>query len=120
MIRSEGKFRELICENLTKIISDTKSTHIIIGGDMNATPPGGRDGYSQNPTTVWQRKTSDDVLLDFAKGIGDTLFSPKVPTWRRGDGTQSATLDHVILVNFRDVEVRVTTETLGDIQHDHL
>ena len=37
-----------------------------------------------------------------------------------GDGTQSATLDHVILVNFPDTSIRVTAEALGDIQHDHL
>ena len=112
--------RELILENLTKIILDNKSTRYIIGGDMNASPPGGRDGYSQNPATVRLRKAADEALTSFSQRIGGTLVSPNVPTWRRGDGTQSATLDHVILVNFPDKTIRVTAEALGDIQHDHL
>ena len=78
---------ELICENLTKIILDNKSIHHIIGGDMNAAPPGGRDGYSQNPATVQVRKAADEALLSFSQRIGGTLVSPNVPTWRRGDGT---------------------------------
>jgi hypothetical protein len=47
--------------------------------------------------------------------FGGTLISPNVPTWRRGDGTQSTTLDHVILVNFPDKTIRVTAEAMGDI-----
>jgi hypothetical protein len=107
-------------KNLTKIILDIKSIRYIIGGDMNAAPPGGRDGYSQNPATVQLKKAADEALTSFSQRIGGTLVSPNVPTWRRGDGTQSATLDHVILVNFPDKTIRVTAEALGDIQHDHL
>jgi hypothetical protein len=69
--------RELICENPTKIILDTKLTSTIIGGDMNAVPTGGRNGYSRNPTTSRHRK--DDGLLDFSEEIGDTLVSPSGP-----------------------------------------
>ncbi len=87
---------------------------------MNAVPPGDRDGYSQNPATVELRKTTDETLMGFSQRIGDTLVSPNVPTWRRGDGTQSATLDHVIFVNFPDTAISVTAEVLGQIQHDHL
>jgi hypothetical protein len=112
--------RELILENLTKTILDNKSMRHIIGGDMNAAPPGGRDGYSQNPATVQLRKAADEALTSFSQRIGGTLVSPNVPTWRRGDGTQSATLDHIILVNFPDQTIKVTAEALGDIQHDHL
>jgi hypothetical protein len=102
---SDTTRREIICENLTKIILD-KSIHYIIGGDMNATPPGGRDGYSQNPTTVHQRKAADETLMVFSQRIDGTLVSPNVPTWRRGNVTQSVTLDHVILVNFPDTAIR--------------
>jgi hypothetical protein len=118
---SDTTRRELIVENLTKITLDNKSMWYIIGGDMNAAPPGGRDGYSQNPATVQLRKAADEALTSFSQRIGGTLVSPNVPTWRRvRDGTQSATLDHVILVNFPDKTIRVTAEALGDIQHDHL
>ena len=117
---SDTTRRELILDNLTKKILENKSMRYIIGGDMNASPPGGRDGYSQNPATVQLRKAADEDLTSFSQRIGGTLVSPNVPTWRRGDGTQSATLDHVILVNFPDKTIRVTAETLGDIQHDHL
>ncbi len=79
--------RELILENLTKTMLDNKSMRHIIGGDMNATPPGGRDGYSQNPATVQLRKAADEALASFSQRIGGTLVSPNVPTWRRGDGT---------------------------------
>jgi hypothetical protein len=112
--------RELICENLTNIILDTKLTNAIIVGDMNVAPPGGRDGYSRNPTTARQRKVTDDGLLDFSEEIGGTLVSPSGPTWRRGDDTQSATLDHLMWVNFPDMVAEVTSKVLGDIQHDHL
>jgi hypothetical protein len=112
--------RELIVENLTKIILDNKSMRYIIGGDMNAASLGGRDGYSQNPATVQLRKAADEALTSFSQRISGTLIFPNVPTWRRGDGTQSATLDHVILVYFPDKTIRVTAEALGDIQHDHL
>ena len=87
---------------------------------MNADSPGSRDGYSQNPSTVRQGKSTDDALLDFSKKVGGTLISPSGPTWRRGDDTQSVTLDHVFLVNFPGTEAKETAETLGDIQHDHL
>ena len=87
---------------------------------MNAASLRGRDGYSQNPATVQLRKAADETLTSFAHRIGGTLISPNVPTWRRGDGTQSATLDHVILVNFPNEMIEVTAEALGDIQHDHL
>jgi hypothetical protein len=117
---SDTTRRERIVENLTKIILDNKSLRYIIGGNMNASSPGGRDGYSQNPATVQLRKTTDETLTSFSQRIGDTLVSPNVPTWRRGDGTKSATLDHVILVNFPDKTIRVTAEALGDIQYDHL
>ena len=117
---SDTTRRELIVENLTKIILDNKSMRYIIGGDMNAASLGGRDGYSQNPATVQLRKAADEALTGFSQRISGTLISPNVPTWRRGDGTQSATLDHVILVNFPDKTIRVTAETLGDIHHDHL
>jgi hypothetical protein len=117
---SDTTRRELICDNLTKIILENKSVRYIIGGDMNAAPPGGRDGYSQNPATVQLRKVADETLMRFSQRIDGTLVSSNVPTWRRGDGTQSATLDHVILANFPDTAIRVTVETLGDIQHDQL
>jgi hypothetical protein len=55
--------RELIWENLTKVILDSKLMHTIMGGDMNTVSPGGRDGCSQ-------RKSSDDDLRDFSKKIG--------------------------------------------------
>ena len=112
--------RELIWENLTKVILDSKLMYTIIGGDINVASPGSRDGYSQNPTTVRQRKSADDDLLDFSTKICDTLICPPGPIWRRGDGTSSATLDHVILVNFPSTETKVTAEAPGDIQHDHL
>jgi hypothetical protein len=74
-----------------------------------------------------QEKTMDfiDALIlehikDFAKNTGGTLVSPPVPTWRRGDGIQSVTLDHVILINFQDNKATTVVEALGDIQHDHL
>ncbi len=117
---SDTTRREIISENLIKIILDNKSIRYIIGGDMNAAPPGGRDGYGQNPATVQLRKVADEALMSFSQRIGGTLVSSNVPTWRRGDGTQSATLDHVILVNFPDTAIRVTVEVMGDIQHDHL
>ena len=117
---SDTTRRELILDNLTKKILENRSIRYIIGGDMNAGSPGCRDGYSQNPATVQLRKTADEALTSFSQRIGGTLVSPNVPTWRRGDGTQSATLDHVILVNFPDKTIRVTAEALGDIQHDHL
>ncbi len=79
--------RELILENLTKTILDNKSMCHIIGGDMNTVLPGGRDGYSQNPATVQLRKVADETLTSFSQRIGDTLVSPNVPTWRRGDVT---------------------------------
>jgi hypothetical protein len=34
------------------MILDNKSIRYIIGGDMNAAPPGGRDGSKKNPTTT--------------------------------------------------------------------
>jgi hypothetical protein len=117
---SDTTRRELILGNLTKIILENKSMRYVIGGDMNAASLGGRDGYSQNPATVQLRKAADEALTSFSQRIGATLISPNVPTWRRGDGTQSATWDHVILVNFPDKTIRVTAEALGDIQHDHL
>lgn len=117
---SDTTRRELIVGNLTRIILENKSMRYVIGGDMNAASLGGRDGYSQNPATVQLRKAADEALTSFAQRIGGTLISPNVPTWRRGDGTQSATLDHVILVNFPNKTTRVTAEALGDIQHDHL
>jgi len=117
---SDTTRRELIVGNLTRIILENKSMRYVIGGDMNAAPPGGRDGYSQNPATVQLRKAADEALTSFSQRIGGTLVSPNVPTWRRGDGTQSATLDHVILVNFPNKMIKVTAEALGDIQHDHL
>ena len=82
--------RELIWDNLTKVILGSKHILTIISGDMNVVSVGVRsvrDGYSQNPTTVRQRKSADDALLHFSKKIGDTLISPSGPTWRRGDGT---------------------------------
>ena len=112
--------REIILENLTKMITESKNTRFIIGGDMNASNPGGRDGYSQNPVTLSRREAADNALLAFTKKIGGTLISPSGPTWRRGDGTQSATLDHVILLNFPNMAATATTEAMGDIQHDHL
>ena len=89
-------------------------------GDLNAENPGGRDGYSQNPVTTRQRQAADSALLDFAKNTGGILVSPPVPTWRRGDGTQSVTLDHVVLINFQDSKATTVAESLGDIHHDHL
>ena len=117
---SDTTRREIIWENLTRMILDSKHSRFIIGGDMTAATPGGRDGYSQNPVTLRQRETADNALLAFTKKIDGTLVSPLGPTWRRGDGTQSATLDHVILVNFPDTVAKATTEAMGDIQHDHL
>jgi hypothetical protein len=117
---SDTTRRELIVGNLTRIILENKSMRYVIGGDMNAASLGGRDGYSRNPATVQLRKAADEALTGFAQRIGGTLISPSVPTWRRGDGTQSATLDHVILVNFPNKMIKVTAEALGDIQHDHL
>jgi hypothetical protein len=117
---SDTTRRELIVGNLTKIILENKSMRYVIGGDMNAASLGGRDGYSQNPPTVQLRKTADEALTSFSQRIGGTLISPNVPTWRRGDGTQSATLDHVFSVNFPNKTIRVTAEALGNIQHDHL
>jgi hypothetical protein len=112
--------RVIIWENLSRTIRDSNLQRIIISGDMNAANPGERDAYSQNPVTARQRQAADSALLDFAKNTGGTLVSPPVPTWRRGDGTQSATLDHVILINFQDSKVTTVAEALGDIQHDHL
>jgi hypothetical protein len=53
---SDTTERELILDNLTKKILENRSMRYIIGGDMNAAPPGCRDGYSQNPATVQLRK----------------------------------------------------------------
>jgi hypothetical protein len=92
VVYSDTTRRELIWENLTKKILDK---------------------YSQNPATVHLRKTADETLMGSSQRIGGTLVSPNVSTWRRGDDTQSATLDHVILVNFQDTVISVTAETLG-------
>ena len=112
--------RELVWENLSKAILDSRLTRTIIGGDMNAASPGNRYGYSQNPITAHMRQSADEALLEFSKKIGGALISPLGPTWRRGDSTQSATLDHVILVNFPATEAKAVAVPLGDIQHDHL
>ena len=105
--------RDIIWENLSRKIRESNLQRIIISGDMNATNPGGRDGYSQNPVTTRQRQAADSALLDFAKNTGGILVSPPVPTWRRGDGTQSASLDHVVLINFQNSKATTVAEALG-------
>jgi hypothetical protein len=72
--------RELVWENLSKVILDSRLTHTLIGGDMNTNSPGSRYGYSQNPTTVSTRQSADEALLEFSKKIGGTLISPPGPT----------------------------------------
>ena len=67
--------RELVWENLSKVILDSRLTRTIIGGDMNADSPGNRYGYSQNPTTGHRRQSADEDLLEFSKKIGGTLIS---------------------------------------------
>ncbi len=73
--------RELVWENLSKVILDSRLTRTIIGGDMNAASPGNRYGYSQNPTTSHMWWSTDEALLEFSKKIGGTLISPPGPTW---------------------------------------
>ena len=72
--------RELVWENLSKVILDPRLTRTLIGGDMNAASPGNRYGYSQNPTTVRMRQSADEDLLEFSKKVGGTLISPPGPT----------------------------------------
>ncbi len=73
--------RELVWENLSKVIVDSRLTRTLIGGDMNAVSPGNRYGYSQNPSTVRMRQSADETLLEFSRKIGGTLISPPGPTW---------------------------------------
>ena len=62
--------RELIWENLSKAILDSRLTRTLIGGDMNAASPGSRNGYSQNPTTVRLRQSADDACSSSPKRLG--------------------------------------------------
>ena len=88
---------------------------------MNAAPPGGRDDYSQIPVTARKRQEADEALLELVtRETGGTLIFPTGSTWRRGDGTQSAVLENVILINFQDTGAKAVAKTLGDIQLDHL
>ena len=90
---------------------------IIMGGDFNSAPEGGRLGYSAS--TESHRARADRQFTDFIRITGGTLVTSSSPT-RRGqqDFTQAA-LDHLLLWEIRPEESSGITEWTGDSSQDH-
>jgi len=68
---------------------------IILIGDFNCAPAGGRTGYSLPPDNILK---ADDSLHDFCQGTGGALVSSKYHSWSRGN--HRATLDNAITWNY--------------------
>jgi hypothetical protein len=74
--------------------AEKEGHRIVIVGDFNAAPPGGRWGYSKWSATAAEDQTMTDWLQ--AKQLTEVLSQGKpIPTWKPYEGPQAATLDRV-------------------------
>ena len=75
-----------------------ENCRMVILGDFNAAPPGGRWGYSKGSSAVKE----DCAMTDWVQAANLTEVLPRgkpTPTWKPSEGPQKAALDRVLVTH---------------------
>ena len=92
------KARSLVQHTLQDIVTTAQNENhrVVILGDFNAAPPGGRWGYSRWSATVKEDRIMNEWIQ--TTNLTEVFYQGKpTPTWKPSEGLQEATLDRVLV-----------------------
>ena len=89
--------QERVLGILRKAIEGSRNQMILLGGDINANAGGDRVGYARSNEHHMSRV--DELFADFVRETGGRLVSPATLSWKGGDTTKGARLDHFVCWN---------------------
>ena len=90
--------RSLVQQTLQDIVTTAQNENhrVVILGDFNAAPPGGRWGYSRWSATVKEDRIMNEWIQ--TTNLTEVFYQGKpTPTWKPSEGLQEATLDRVLV-----------------------
>ena len=89
--------QERVIGILRKAIEGSRNQMILLGGDINANAGGYRVGYARSNEHHMSRV--DELFADFVRETGGRRVSPDTLSWKGGDTTKGARLDHFVCWN---------------------
>ena len=114
---NDRRRQNIILEGIAETLLCGGSIPTILGGDLNAAPPGGRFGYSvSNAKNI---SKVDEAVQDFLAQTGGKRIMLSTPTWRSADCSHAAALDGVLYWGIQSEGTEAHAEWVGDLQHDH-
>ena len=118
--RANRAARALVRSTIASVVEKAKKEdhRIVILGDFNAAPPGGRWGYSK-----WSAAVAEDrTMNDWVRGTNLTEVlqqSKPTPTWRPSEGPQEATLDRVFTTRESLPSLGLSVQWCSPLIFDH-
>ena len=114
---NDRKRQDIILEGVAEALLSRESMPTMLGGDLNAAPPGGRFGYATGNAKHIIKV--DEAVQNFLARTGGKRIMLCTPTWRSADCSHAAALDGVLYWGMQSESTSAHAEWVGDLQHDH-
>ena len=114
---NDRKRQDIILDGLAEALLSKESIPTMLGGDLNAAPPGGRFGYATG--NARHMNNVDEAVQNFLARTGGKRALLCTPTWRSADCSHAAALDGVVYWGMQSEDTSTYAEWVGDLQHDH-